>query len=144
MLKTEATERPMLHPLHAVLLAYPIALFTAGLASDLAYLRTAEIQWSNFSSWLIAGALVMGGLVLAWAIIGFVFPGRASRMMAGRYCALIVLMWGSGLINAFQHSRDGWSSVGPTGIILSMISTVAALCAGFIGFSRRGSPRTRA
>ena len=29
-----------------------------------AYLRTAQMQWTNFSAWLIAGALVGGGHVV--------------------------------------------------------------------------------
>lgn len=141
MRATEVAGRPMLHSLHAILLAFPIALFTAALAFDIAYLRTAEIQWSNFSSWLITGALVMGGLVLAWAILGLAFGHRTSRMRAALYCALAVIMWGAGLINAFQHSRDGWSSVGATGLTLSIVSTLAALCAGLIGYSGQGSRR---
>lgn len=55
-----------LHPLHSILLAFPLALFSSALISDIAYLRTAVIQWSNFSAWLITGALVFGGFALAW------------------------------------------------------------------------------
>ncbi|MFN3537755.1 MAG: DUF2231 domain-containing protein, partial [Brevundimonas sp.] len=43
----------MLHPLHAILLAFPIALFSFAVATDIAYLNTAEMQWSNFSAWSI-------------------------------------------------------------------------------------------
>src|SRR5690606_16367776 len=34
---------PLLHPLHAILLAFPIALFSAALATDITYLNSAEI-----------------------------------------------------------------------------------------------------
>ena len=135
MLKTEATERPMLHPLHAVLLAYPIALFTAGLASDIAYLRTAEIQWSNFSAWMITGALVFGGAVVLWSLFAVALPRRTGRARATAYLLLVAIMWLAGLINAFQHSKDGWSAVGATGLTLSIVSTAAALLAAWIGFS---------
>ena len=50
--------RPLLHPLHGLLLAWPVALFPAALLSDITYLNSAEIQWSNFSAWLITGALI--------------------------------------------------------------------------------------
>jgi uncharacterized membrane protein len=46
------------------------ALFLAALISDLAYAQTFEIQWANFSAWLIAGGLVIGALVLLLALIG--------------------------------------------------------------------------
>lgn len=127
--------RPMLHPLNAILLAFPVALFSGGLVSDIAYLRTSEIQWSNFSAWMIAGALVFGGLALAWSLLGLVLPRRSSRGRAALYALVLAVGWISGLINAFQHSRDGWSSVGAFGLTLSIVSTLAILIAAWIGFS---------
>jgi len=62
MIAATGSERPAHNPLHAILLCFPIALFTSALISDIAYLRTAEMQWSNFSAWLIVGALVFGGV----------------------------------------------------------------------------------
>ena len=124
-----------LHPLHAILLAFPLALFSSGLASDVAYLKSAAIQWSNFSAWLIAGGCFFGGLVLAWAIVVAFFPGRTTRPRALAYLAAVAVMFVAGLFNAFQHSHDGWSSVGPTGLVLSIVSSLAALGAAVIGYS---------
>ena len=126
-----------LHSLHALLLAFPVALFSAGLASDIAYLKSAFVQWTNFSAWLIAGGCFFGGLVLAWAIVAAVFPGRATRGRALAYLAAVAVMFVAGLINSFQHSHDGWSSVGSLGLILSIVSTLAALIAGVIGYSEQ-------
>lgn len=126
--------------LGGLLLAFPIALFSAALVTDIAYLRTAEIQWSNFSAWLIVGALVFGGLVFAWALIDLVLAWRrGARRMAVVFAVLIALMWVLGLINAFKHSQDAWSSVGAFGLILSILSTVLALAAGWIAYSRPDS-----
>lgn len=125
----------LLHPVHAILFAFPLALFSSGLASDIAYLKSATVQWSNFSAWLIAGGCFFGGLVLAWAIVGSIFPGRATRARALIYLVAVAVMWGAGLINAFQHSHDGWSSVGSTGLTLSIVSTLAALFAAVVGYS---------
>lgn len=123
--------------LHGILLSFPVALFSVGLASDAAYLRTAEIQWTNFASWSIAGALVFGGLVLAWAVVDWLLklrrPGSARRL---GYCGVVAAMWVVGLINAFHHARDGWSSVGTTGLVLSIVCTLLALVAGWMFFSR--------
>ena len=49
--------RRPLHPLHAILLSIPLPLFIGALICDVAYSRTWHVQWGNFSSWLIAGAL---------------------------------------------------------------------------------------
>lgn len=131
--------RSLLHPLHALILAFPIALFAGALASDITYLNTAVIQWSNFSAWMIAAALLFGGIALAWGLVLLV--GQRSRRWPGRlalYVALLAVMWAAGLINAFHHSRDGWSAVGTTGLLLSIVSTVLALAAGWIAYSGVG------
>lgn len=135
--------RPFLHPVHAILLSFPIALFAAALASDLAYLNTAEIQWSNFSQWAITGALVFGAPVLAWAIVEWVRGRRSAiRHPLSIYLALVAAMWVLGLINAFKHSQDAWSSVGTTGLILSILCTGLAFAAGWIGHSTRATAQT--
>jgi len=123
--------------LHGILLSFPVALFSLALATDIAYLKTAETQWTNFASWSIAGALVFGGLVLAWALIEWLVklghPASRGRLV---YFAVLAVMWIIGLVNAFHHARDGWSSVGTVGLILTIISTVLALVAGWIFYSR--------
>lgn len=124
---------PLLHPLHAILLAFPIALFSAALATDITYLNSAEIQWTNFSQWLIAGGCLMGGLALLWAIVLAARTGGAGRAVL--YLLLLAAMFAAGLVNSFQHSRDGWSSVETTGLALSALSALLALAAGWVGFS---------
>ena len=124
------------HALHAILLGFPIALFSGALVSDIAYLRTAEIQWTNFSQWLIVFGLVFGGLVAAWALVLLVMGYRDERR-DGRvaYFGALAVMWLLGLVNAFKHSQDAWSSVGALGVILSFLCTLLALAAGFIMYA---------
>ena len=115
--RTVTNSRSFANPLHAILLAFPVALYPAALLTDITYLNTAEIQWSNFSSWLIAGADLFAGLVLASALLA-IFFGRA-RHAKGRgtlYLIVIAAMFGLGVLNAFQHARDGWHSVGTLGL----------------------------
>lgn len=129
--------RSPLNAVHGILLSFPIALFSTALASDVAYLRTSEIQWTNFASWAIAGALLFGGLAAALSLIDWIAklrrPDSRRRLV---YFAVLVVMWLIGLTNAFHHARDAWSSVGTTGVILSTITMVLALVAGWMFFSR--------
>lgn len=127
-----------LHPLRALLLAFPVALFPSALLADVTYLHSAEVQWTNFAAWLNAGALLFGGFALLWAMIDAVRLRRspvARRVLL--ITTLVAVMWIVGLVNAFQHSRDGWSSVGTTGLLLSVISALLALVAGWMSFSER-------
>lgn len=125
-----------LHTVRALILAFPIALFSGGLVADIAYLRTAEIQWTNFAAWLIAGALVFGGIAVAWALVSLVMalksPSRLHRLID---FGVLAAMWILGLVNAFKHSQDGWSSVGPLGVTLSLLCTALALVAGVIVYT---------
>jgi len=133
--ETCLAQRPAAHPALAPSASRPAARLAGRLLSDITYLNSAEIQWSNFSAWLITGALIGGGLVLLWALIALTRAKGPARRQHGLYLLLLALMWVCGLINAFQHSRDGWSSVGTIGLILSLLSSLAALAAGWVAFA---------
>src|SRR5512138_1402291 len=75
-----------LHPLHAILLAFPLPLFLGALLGDLAYRASFEVQWINFSAWLIAGALLVGAFALLWALIGLL----RSRVRGSRSVLYVV------------------------------------------------------
>ncbi len=120
---------------HRLLLSFPIALFTGALVTDITYLRTAEIQWTNFSAWLIVGALIFGGIAGAWAILDAVIARSTTRLPRLIYLGLLAAAWLLGLMNAFKHSQDAWSSVGAFGLILSILCTLLILAAGFMAFS---------
>ena len=133
--RTAMQSRTFANPLHAILLAFPVALYPSALLTDITYLNTAEIQWTNFSSWLIAGADFFAGLVLAWGLVGMVV-GRARHTKGRRTLYLIVVaaMFALGVLNAFQHARDGWHSVGTLGLALSVLCSVFAFVAAFIAY----------
>lgn len=132
-LAVDRTHQRILHPLHAVLLAGTIPLFLGALLSDMAYSSSYQVQWSNFASWLIAGGLVFGGLALLCAVIDlFRADRRSGRPLV--YALLLLATWVLGFINALIHARDAWGSM-PTGLVLSVIVTVLACAATWIGFS---------
>ncbi|GLH32333.1 MULTISPECIES: DUF2231 domain-containing protein [Pseudomonas] len=120
-------------PLHAILLAGTVPLFLGALLSDIAYFKSYQIQWSNFASWLIAGGLLFCGLTLLFALANLV---RAERK-GGRptlYFLLLLVTWVLGLVNAFEHAKDAWA-VMPAGLVLSLIVTVLACVAAWLGMS---------
>ncbi|WP_028241221.1 DUF2231 domain-containing protein [Stutzerimonas azotifigens] len=132
---THRTYRSMPNPLHATLLAGTVPLFLGALLSDIAYFRSYQIQWSNFSSWLIAGGLVSCGLALLCALVGLI---RADRK-TGRpllYVLLLLATWVLGFINALEHAKDAWATM-PAGLVLSVIVTVLACVATGVGITHR-------
>ena len=131
---------PILATIHAVLLSYPIALFSTAAIADLTYLNTSEIQWTNFAQWAITGALVFGAPVVVLAIVAAFRRRRTvSARAAFTYLGLTAGMWVLGLIDAFKHSQDAWSSVEFGGLFLSLSCTILAIVAGWMTFSTIGS-----
>ncbi|MGA6536648.1 MULTISPECIES: DUF2231 domain-containing protein [Stenotrophomonas] len=118
-----------IHPLHAAVLGGVLPLFLGALLADYAYWSTYEIQWSNFASWLLIGAMVMATLALLCAVVGL---ARGRRRLG--YLLVLVATWIVGFINALHHARDAWAIM-PTALLLSAVATVLALVAAWIGFA---------
>ncbi len=125
--------RSRLHPLHAVLLAGMLPLFVGALLSDIAYSRSYEIQWTNFASWLIAGALVFCGFALLWAVVDLLRVDQRGRR-SWLYVSLLLVTFLLGFVGALIHAKDAWASM-PEGLIVSMIVALLAVVATWIGFS---------
>jgi uncharacterized membrane protein len=121
--------------MHPMLVPIPIACFVGTLCTDIAYANTANTQWAVMSSWL----LTIGLIVALFAVIaGFIdFMGdsrirdlRAVWIHAGGNATALVLA----IFNAFIHSRDGYTSVVPTGLILSVLVVLILLVTGWYGW----------
>ena len=124
---------PLASPIHAILLAFPVALYPAALLADIAYLNTAVVQWTNFAQWLIASADLFAGLLLAWALASFFLGrGRAARGRSLLYLIVLAAMFVTGFVNALQHAKDGWASVGSAGLVMSIVCSVLALVAALL------------
>lgn len=124
-------------PLHATLLAGTVPLFLGALLSDIAYSQTYQIQWANFASWLIAGALVFGGFAFLFALVNLL----RAKPKAGQptaYVLLLLAAWVLGLVNAFQHAKDAYAAM-PAGLVLSAIVLVLALAATWTGLRAGGA-----
>lgn len=124
------------HPLHPMLVPFPIAFFIAALVTDIAYTQTANVQWANFSIWLITGGLVMGGLAALTGIIDYAGDRRVRATgVATPHMIINLSVYIIELVNAFVHSRDGWTSVVPTGITLSIVAVVLLGAGAWLGGS---------
>jgi uncharacterized membrane protein len=112
-----------------------LPLFLGALLSDLAYSQSYELQWKNFASWLIVGALVLSGFALLWAFIEML---RKDRRGVRRIIDFLLLLaaWILGFINALIHTKDAWASM-PEALILSALTAVLAIAATGFGFSTR-------
>lgn len=122
--------------LHPFFIGLGGALLMAALFTDYMYYSNSLIQWSNFSTWLILGGLVLA-LVAAIFLLIDIFVGQAGKIRWLDFALLSVAAILS-IFNELVHTRDGWTTVVPTGITLSAIVTVLLVIAGFRGWTVTG------
>ena len=121
-------------PIHAILVPFPIVCFTGAMLTDITYSNSPQVQWANFSQWLLAVGLIMGVLAAIFGLIDFLAAGRARPRIGwfhlGGNAVILVLA----LFNNLIHARDGWTGVVPTGLTLSVITFLLMLVTGFLGW----------
>src|ERR1700758_2402130 len=59
------------HPIHPMLVPFPIVCFVGTLVTDIAYWRTAQMMWADFSAWLLVVGMIMGVLAAIAGLIDF-------------------------------------------------------------------------
>ena len=94
------------------------------------------MMWADFSAWLLVFGLTFGVLAAIAGLIDFL-GNRLVRRQRSAWMHLIgnVLVLVLSLINAFVHSRDAWTSVVPTGLVLSIIVVLILLFTGWQGWT---------
>jgi uncharacterized membrane protein len=122
------------HPLYSSFVSFPTICFVLALLNDIAYWKTANLQWQNFAEWLLFGGLVVGGFVLLAQIIGLFMRNRGDVVgpnwvqPVGTFIVLVLAF-----INSLVHARDGWTAIVPQGLILSVVSVLVMIIAGWLG-----------
>jgi uncharacterized membrane protein len=101
-----------------MLVPFPIACFVGTLLTDLAYWRSGGMMWADFSAWLVTVGVIMGFLAAIAGLIDFL-GNRLVRAQAPAWPHaignIVVLILAT--CNMLVHSRDGWTSVVPTGLM---------------------------
>jgi uncharacterized membrane protein len=119
--------------LHPPLIAAGATLLIGALVTDIYYSQTADMQWANFSVWLITAGLVLALLAGLALLLDFAL-GHAGRVSWVHLLALAGAALLS-LLNAFVHSRDAWTSVVPQGLELSLVVAICLVIIGWRGWS---------
>jgi uncharacterized membrane protein len=130
----KSTARILGHPIHPMLVPFPIVFLTSALLTDIAYVRSGWATWAYASSWLI-GAGIAAALLAALAGFTDFFGDRRIRSlrpawfhMTGNLAAVLL-----SVVNFLVHLRDGAVAVMPTGLILSAIVALLLAFNGWMG-----------
>lgn len=122
------------HPIHPMLIPFPIAYLVGALLTDLAFLRTDDPFWARASLWLIGAGLVMGVLAAVFGMIDF-YARRAIREhriawhhFIGNATVLVLA-----LINFLMRNQAPVDGLEPGGVWLSLFTAGILVYTGWLG-----------
>ena len=123
------------HPLHPMLVEFPIAFFVATFVSDLIFWQTGNFFWATASLWLLGAGLVMAALAAAAGLIDFLGEPKIRALNdawwhAGGNVLAVLIQLG----NWYLRYQSGEAAVVPTGLLLSLAVVCILLFTGWKGW----------
>ena len=128
-----STVRIERRPFYRRFAAFAAACFVGTLATDIAYLRTANIMWADFSDWLLTGGVIVGWATVVVAVIETYLIRAPLRSRPGGWYvigSLVALILA--IFDMLVHTRDAWTSVVPTGLVLSAAIVLVLILTGWM------------
>lgn len=122
------------HPLHPLMVTFPIAFLVGALGTDLGYWLTTDPFWARASLWLIGAGFVSGVVAALAGMMDFLRIDRVRKRragwahMAGNATALLLT-----LINWVPRWNNSADAIVPTGLILSLIVASLLGVSGWYG-----------
>ncbi|MDM9382935.1 DUF2231 domain-containing protein [Chlorogloeopsis sp. ULAP01] len=122
------------HPIHPILVQFPIAFLVGALLSDVAFWLTDDTFWARASYWLILGGLVGGIAAALTGILDFLRIGRVRKRTAGwAHLILNVSALVLTIINLVLRWNNPVMPILPWGLVLSVIVASLLGVSGWYG-----------
>jgi uncharacterized membrane protein len=123
------------HPIHPMLIPFPIAFFVATLVCDIAFWRSGNASWATASLWLLGAGLVMAALAAVAGLIDVLGEARIRALRevwwhAGGNVLLVLIQ----AYSWFARYTEGTAAVMPKGLILSVAAVCLMLFTGWMGW----------
>jgi uncharacterized membrane protein len=124
------------HPLHPMLIPFPIAFFVATFACDLVFIRTGNPDWIMATEWLLGAGLAMAALAAIAGLTDFLGERKirdlnAAWLHAGANVIAVLISAYNFYIRYEAGALAGLSS---TAIILSGLVVAILLFSGWLGW----------
>ena len=122
------------HPIHPILIPFPLGLLTTSVVFDVVYLLTGDGKWSGIFFWMIVAG-VIGGLAAAvfglidWLAIPSGTRAKAVGMWHGTTNVVVVTLF----IVSWLLRADAPGDPGTAAIVLSFVAVGLASLGGFLG-----------
>jgi uncharacterized membrane protein len=119
-----------------MLVPIPIICFVGTLVTDIVYWQTAAMLWADMSDWLLLVGLIVSVIAVPAGLIDFFGDPRIRELRAAWVHAIgnvtVVIL---AIFNCLIHTRDAYTSVVPSGLILSALIVVILLVTGWNGWA---------
>ncbi|AJE22513.1 Hypothetical protein Achr_31040 [Azotobacter chroococcum NCIMB 8003] len=121
------------HPLHPMMIHFPVAALFGLVASDLGYLLSGDPFWARASLWL-AGVGAFGGWLASIAGLVDLFSVRRIRRLVTGWChaILAVMMLSLASLNWLQRYLAA-EQILPWGLYLSLLTALLIVLAAWLG-----------
>ena len=122
------------HPIHPMLIPFPIAFFVGTFVCDLVYWQTSSEAWAVATPWLLGAGLVMAALAAVMGVID-VFGDQQIRQLstawwhAGANVLLVLIE----CFNLYIRYQQGPAAIIPNGLSLSLVAVLLLLFSGWKG-----------
>jgi uncharacterized membrane protein len=122
------------HPIHPMLVSFPIAFLVGTLVTDLAFWGTGDAFWARASAWLVGAGVATGLLAAVFGFIDFVTIERARQGSTGWVHFLgnllaVVLSF----VNLLLRIGDARAGASAWGLMLSFAVVGILLVTGWMG-----------
>jgi uncharacterized membrane protein len=131
-----STARIAGHPLHPMVIPFPIVFFVSTLATDILYLNTGRAGFADASVWLLGAGLAMAALAAVLGLIDFM-GDRRVRSLRHAWLHMIgnVIAVALEAVNIYLRATQGAeAAVAPAGVTLSGVVVVLLLFNGWMGW----------
>lgn len=122
------------HPLHPLIVTFPIAFLTGALGTDLDYWITSDPFWARASLWLIGSGFISGLAAALSGMLDFLRINRVRKRRAGwihMVCNVTALSLT--LINWVTRWNNQVDAILPVGLILSLVVASLLGISGWYG-----------
>jgi len=122
------------HPLHAMLVAFPIALTMSVLGADLLYWWTGDPFWARAAGWATFGAFLMGVIAgITGTIELLMVQGIRNRSASWTHFILAVMLLSVLGANWGVRFGDYEGAVLPLGLMISVLAAGLTAVTGWHG-----------
>jgi uncharacterized membrane protein len=122
------------HPIHPMLIPFPLALLCLVPVTDIVYATTESLFWASVSYYLLWAGLISGALAGVFGLVDFIGVPRVRSVRAGwAHMLLNVAIIGLSVVNLLLRRGDTIEDILPSGLILSVVATGLLLVSGWFG-----------